>query len=374
MKQPEVKNRPFNNSCMAETTLQDYVQRVIKNEGQQRTPFSGNLDLTYRCNNRCVQCFVNKPEDDNKEIEKELTYSEICRILDQLAEEGCLWLLMTGGEPLLREDWIYIYLYAKKKGFLVTLFTNGTLISPSVADILQEFPPLSIEVTLYGITERTYERVTRAVGSFEKCMNGINLLVERKLPVKLKTVVITLNKHEFVGMKKFAKDMGLEFRFDAIMNERIDRHNNVARLRIPPSEVVELDLTDPRRAPEYVSLYERASGMRLDPELLFHCGAGMNSFNIDPYGGLMACIMTRNPSYDLRTGSFKEGWRSFLPRIREQKAKKKNKCKDCGLNPICDQCPGWSQLETGDQETPVEYLCQVAHLRAEAFGIERHGG
>jgi radical SAM protein with 4Fe4S-binding SPASM domain len=202
-------------------------------------------------------------------------------------------------------------------------------------------------------------------------MNGINLLFERNVPLKLKTVVITLNRHEFIGIRRFAENLGLDFRFDAMMNERIDKRGEVARLRIPPSEVVELDLNDPRRASEYASLYERASKMTLDPEMLFSCGAGKNSFHIGAYGQLIACMMARDPSYDLRTGSFKEGWRSFLPRVRGQKVTKQNKCKDCGLTSICDQCPGWSQLEWGDQETPVEYLCQVAHLRAEAFGIEK---
>ncbi len=113
-------------SCIAEISVQDYAQRVIKNEGEKRTPLSGSLDLTFRCNNRCVHCYVNRPLDDNGEKEKELNYADICRILDHLAQEGCLWLLITGGEPLVREDFEDIYLYAKKKGFLITLFTNGT--------------------------------------------------------------------------------------------------------------------------------------------------------------------------------------------------------------------------------------------------------
>jgi radical SAM protein with 4Fe4S-binding SPASM domain len=360
-------------SCIPEIPVQDYAQRLVKNEGERRTPFSGTLDLTFRCNNRCVHCYVNKPVEDHEEKKKELTRAEICRILDHLADEGCLWLLMTGGEPFVREDFRDIYRYAKRKGFITTLFTNGTLITPSLAKFLQELPPHSIEITLYGITQNTYEGITRLPGSYKRCMNGINLLLERNLPLKLKTIVIKPNKQEFASIKAFVENLGLEFRFDAMINERLDGREKVAKLRIPPREVVKLDLTDPRRRPEYVRLYKEAPEARPDPEALFSCGAGINSFHIDPYGRLLVCNMAREPGYDLRRGSFQEGWHHFLPQIRAQKWRKKHKCKDCDLIPICDQCPGWSQLEHGDQEIPVEYLCQVAHLRAKALGIGNCG-
>ena len=176
-----------------------------------------------------------------------------------------------------------------------------------------------------------------------------------------------------MGIKNFVQDLGLEFRFDALINGRVDGRRNTAKLRIPPHEVVELDMTDPRRGPEFVSLYERTCGIKQEPDLVYRCGAGVNSFHIDPYGRLMLCTLARNPSYDLRDGSFRDGWHDFLPRIREQKLEKRNKCVDCELRFICDQCPGWSQLEYGDQAMPVGYLCQVAHLRAEAFGIGGSG-
>jgi len=363
---------PMGNSCIPEIDIAGYAERLVHNKGAKRTPLSGTMELTFRCNSRCVHCYVNKRIHDNKEKEKELTYAEICHLLDDLAEAGCLWLLLTGGEPLVREDFRDIYLYAKKKGFLITLFTNGTLITPSLADFLEEYPPRSVEISLYGITERTYEQVTGSPGSYGKCRKGIDLITERGLPLKLKTVILTLNRHEFPAIKEFVEGLGLEFRFDALINGRVDGSRNIAKLRIPAHEVVELDMTDPRRGPEFARLYERTCGIDQDQDLLFRCGAGARSFQIDPYGRLMLCTIARSPSYDLRRGSFSEGWHEFLPRVREQKLKKKNGCADCDLRSICDQCPGWSQLEYGDQEMPLDYLCRVAHLRAEAYGIGTH--
>ena len=356
-------------SCIAETSIEQYSERLMQKRGRERIPLVGSLELTFRCNHRCVHCYCNTGIDDPEEKAKELNSEEICRVLDQIADAGCLWLLLTGGEPLVRADFADIYRYAKGKGFLITLFTNGTLITPTVADLLGEFPPRSIEITLYGMSQETYERVTGSPGSYKKCRRGIDLLLERGFPLTLKTVVTRLNRHEFTEMKRFAKNLGLGFRFDALINERIDHCKTLANLRMKPQEVMELDLTDPARGPEFVRLFERAQGFRLDPELLFWCGAGVNSFHIDPHGRLMSCLMMRDPSYDLRLGTFSKGWQEFLPRMREQRFSKPTPCVGCGLRSICDQCPGWAQLESGDPEVSVDYLCEVAHLRAAAYGI-----
>lgn len=359
--------------CIPEIHMEQYANRLLRNEGGKRIPLSGSLEITFRCNNRCVHCYVNKAPNDQEEKAKELTCEEISRLLDKIAQEGCLSLLITGGETLIREDFGEIYLYAKRKGFLVTVFTNGTLITPSIADLFSEFPPRSVEITLYGVTEKTYENVTQCEGSYQRCKEGIGLLVARRIPLRLKTMVLKANKHEFFGIKNFAKDLGVDFRFDALINERLDRARRVRRLRISPYEVVELDLTDPKRKRGFVEFFERTRRVRPDPESLFHCGAGVHSFHVDPYGRLMCCMMVRSPSYDLRNGGFRQGWHEFLPTVVKKKSEKGSPCQDCDLIHVCDQCPGWSQLEHGDPEVPVDYLCQVTHLRAEAFGVGGYG-
>ena len=328
----------------------------------ERTPLGGGIELTFRCNLRCAHCYVT--HDPKK---KEMTYEEVCHILDEISEAGCLWLLITGGEPFVRDDFLDIYTYAKKKGMIITLFTNGTLITPQIADYLKEWPPFAVEITLYGITKETYERVTGVSGSFEYCMKGISFLLERKIPLKVKTMVMTLNQHELWDIKKYAEDLGLEFRFDPILSPRLDGSKAPCKLRISPEEVVELDLADAKRLKEWKEFCDKFWGPALS-DRLYTCGAGLNSFHIDPYGELNICIMSRVPSYNLCQGSFREGWYDFIPEIRKQKPKGEYKCAKCDLFSLCSQCPGWAQLETGNPENPVEYLCQVAHLRAKAFG------
>src|SRR5207245_3508797 len=127
---------------------------------------------------------------------REMSKEEQFQRLDELAKMGCFWLLYSGGEIFARKDFLEIHTYAKKKGYLITLFTNGTLITEKIADYLLEWPPFAIEITLYGRTKETYEALTQIPGSYERCLRGIKLLRERGLPLKLKTVATSINKHE----------------------------------------------------------------------------------------------------------------------------------------------------------------------------------
>ncbi|MGB3904717.1 MAG: radical SAM protein, partial [Anaerolineae bacterium] len=157
------------------TSYAEFSNRLHDKLGGKRVPIAGSLELTFRCNLRCVHCYLG---DTRAGIpgKQELTYAEIRDLLDQIVDEGCLWLLLTGGEPLVRPDFLDIYTYAKQKGLLVTLFTNGTLITPQIADYLQQWRPFVVEISLYGRTKETYEKVTGVPGSYERCMRGIQLL------------------------------------------------------------------------------------------------------------------------------------------------------------------------------------------------------
>jgi radical SAM protein with 4Fe4S-binding SPASM domain len=304
----------------------------------------------------------------------ELTYEEHRRIIDEITEAGCLWLLFTGGEIFARKDFLDIYAYAKGKGLLITLFTNGVLLTEKIADFLREWRPFSIEITLYGRTQETYEQITGMPGSYEKCMRGIHLLMERNLPLRLKTMVITTNKQEIWAMKTFAeKELGVEFRFDGMINPRIDCSQNPLKVRLSPQEVVELDLLDSKRMKEWSKFCEKFIGPINSPELagkLYQCGGGIDSFAIDPYGMMRICILSCGDGYDLRKGSFRDGWKTYLLELHKKKTTKQTKCVLCDIKAMCGMCPANAELENKDPEEPVDFLCQVAHLRAKALGID----
>ena len=340
--------------------------------GLAHAPLNGTIEITHRCPLACSHCYNNLPMADRTAAAAELTTEEHLRILDELADAGCLWLLFTGGEIFARRDFLDIYTHARRRGFLITLFTNGTMVTPRIADHLVQYRPFSIEITMYGRTRETYERLTGIPGSFDKCMRGIDLLLERGLPLRLKTVAVTINKHEVLDMQRFAEERGIEFKFDSMMNPRIDCSHSPLAVRLSPAECVAFDLQDPRRMDEWKLFAEKFLGPANPPERsdeLYHCGGGVNSFSIDPYGGLSICVLSRVDRFDLRRGSVLEGWHTFLNGVRKKKITRPTKCTACELKSMCGMCPANGELENQDAEAPVDFLCQVAHLRAHAFDL-----
>jgi radical SAM protein with 4Fe4S-binding SPASM domain len=358
---------------METVTYGAFSETLHRHVRTAQIPLNVTIEVTRRCPLVCTHCYNNLPMGDRQAQLGELTYSEHCRVLDELADAGCLWILYTGGEILARKDFLDIYTYARKKGFFITLYTNGTLITPTIADYLTTWRPFSIEITLYGRTRDTYERLTGVPGSYDKCMRGIQLCLDRGLPLKLKTVALTINKHEIWDMQRFAQDeLGVEFRFDTMMNPRIDCSQSPLAVRLTPEECVEFDLQDEQVMSEWKMFADRFSGPVHSPETsdqLYHCGGGIDSCSISPSGQMSICVLSQNDLYDLRAGSVRDGWSRFLHRVRDKKITRLTKCVSCELKAMCGMCPANGELENGDPEAPVDFLCRVAHIRAHAFGM-----
>jgi len=351
----------------------EFSQTFHRRTLRQQLPLSGSIEITRRCPLTCVHCYNNLAMSDREASSTELTRDEHFRILDQLADAGCLWLLFTGGEIFARRDFLEIYTYAKRKGFLITLFTNGTMITPRIADYLAEWRPFAIEITLYGRTKDTYERLTGVPGSYEKCLRGIALLLERQLPLALKSVAVTINAHELDAMQAFADELGVGFKFDSMMNPRIDCSQSPLAVRLTPEECVALDLDNPRRVSEWHVVAREFAGQANPPDRaddLYHCGGGVTSFAIDPQGRMSICVLSQQDKYDLRAGSLREGWEVALRQVRARKITLPTKCTACELkSSLCGMCPANGELENGNPESPVDFLCRVAHLRAYALGL-----
>ena len=364
---------------MSTATYSDFSSAVHKHFAGKRTPLEVTIEVTRRCPLECQHCYNNLDMADMEARNRELSKEEHFQLLDDLSGMGVLWLLFTGGEIFARKDFLEIYTHAKKKGFLITLFTNGTVITEKIADYLQEWPPFAIEITLYGRTQETYEALTAIPGSYERCIRGITLLRDRGLPLKLKTVGTTINKHEVLSMKAFAEEeLHLEFKTDSLVSPRIDCSQSPLAVRLSPEEVVALDMHLPKVAAEHSQNIEREM-QAPDPQgsgsTVYHCGGGVKAFAIDPYGHMSICILSHQETYDIRSGSVQEGWDDFLLKVRQRKRKQITKCATCRIHSVCSMCPANGELENGEAESPVDFLCEVAHLRAMALGFEvpEHG-
>jgi len=351
-----------------------FSAELHQRQGGQRMPLQVAIEITRRCPLECLHCYNNLPMSDTEARRRELTKDEHFRILDELGDLGCFWILYTGGEIFARKDFLEIYTYAKKKGFLITLFTNGTIINEEIADYLVEWRPFAIEITLYGRTRETYEALTAVPGSFDRCLRGIRLLKERGLPLKLKTVATSINKHEVLAMQEFAEDeLGVEFKVDGQINPRLDCSNSPLAVRLAPEEAVALDLSSPKRVEEYRKL--AIKGIENPPTLTqvdttYSCGGGMNSFAINPYGEIGICVISQQETFSIREHGVKAVWDQSLLELRNRKRKTMTKCVECRIQSLCGMCPANGELENGDREQPVSFLCHVAHLRAAALGFE----
>jgi len=350
----------------SEIKYMEFAQAINAKISNERIPISGTIELTYRCNLRCIHCYCNQDKNNEEIRSRELSKEETFKILDSIERRGCLFLLFTGGEPLLRDDFFEIYTYAKKKGFLITLFTNVTLVTPQIAGFLKGLPPFKVEVTLYGMSKSIYEKATGVLGSFELCMAGIKNLINNNIPLSLKAMVTNLNQDEVIKMGEFAKGLKVDFRFDPLLHPRIDGSKAPCQYRITPKEAIEFELMNDSRLAGWKKFLERAGDSeKLDS--LYYCGAGRDSFSIDPFGKMSVCSSCLSPSYDLRQNSFAEIWDNFFPLILNDSYNKNFKCRDCEIESFCANCPGYSMLENSHPETVVDYLCEIAHLRKEVF-------
>jgi radical SAM protein with 4Fe4S-binding SPASM domain len=341
-----------------------------------------DLELTERCNNNCIHCYINLPADDIKAKEKELSTKEIKDILKEAASLGCLKVRFTGGEPLLREDFEELYLFSRRLGLKVIIFTNGTLISHQLADLFARIPPLEkIEISLYGMKKKSFEAITRISGSFDAAWQGINLLLEKKVPFLVKSALLPSNKKEIKEFEAWAlnipwmdKSPSYSMFFDLrCRRDSEEKNSRIKRLRISPEEGLKV-LT--KRKEEYFTEMEEFCHKFTRPsgKTLFSCGAGIGGGCIDAYGYFQPCMMLRHPAsiYDLKKGSVEDAIKNFFPKVRQMKAYNHaylTHCANCFLKGLCEHCPAKSWMENGTLDTPVKYYCEIAHAQAEFLGL-----
>lgn len=342
--------------------------------------FSFTLELTARCNNNCRHCYINLPEDDQQAKAEELSLEEIKCIVDQAVDLGAVWCLITGGEPLLRNDFEEIYLYLKRKGLLVTVFTNATLLTQRHIDLFKKYPPRDIEVTVYGITVETYAAVTRKPALFDAFKKGVHLLLDNSIRVNLKNVTMKANLSEFSQISTFCRKHSNEtFRFDPFLHLRFDqdkrRNQEIQNQRLGPEEIAVLERSDEARHNALLKICERLTSIERrasTTSYLFSCGTGKSDFVVGYNGFYRLCSSLWHPDcmYDLRVKTIREARAVLVPKVRSMQSADPDylgKCAVCSLVNLCIWCPAHAYLETGHMEKPCQYFCNVAEKRVSSI-------
>ncbi len=363
----------------------DDLTRYLVKAAANRIPLSASFELTRRCNFCCVHCYLGDQKAIHKHRHRELDTDTILGLLDEMVEAGTLFLTLTGGDPMLRPDFIRIYEYAVRVGLLVSVYCNGSLITKEVIASFCKYPPRIVEVTLYGATRKTFEAITQKPGSYAACMEGISCLRQTGVRLRLKTMVITLNYGEVPAIRKIAEDMGLQFRHDcsiipALPNEDNGGYTNIIkrdgksslketlRFRLSPEQAASVDFGVDSVREKLVQLLAQNTLAEEFSRKLFHCGAGTSSYHITPYGTMQPCLITLWPSFPLIAGArrISNSWKTLCGKVAEQEAEADFLCNSCGERKICTGCPSSFILETGRLDKAASFYCDYVECRQKA--------
>ncbi len=350
------------------------VARYFSKAAATRTPLSVSFELTRRCNFRCVHCYLGNQEKIHKHRHQELDTETVIRLLDDMVKTGTLFLLLTGGDPMLRPDFVKIYEHAVRIGLLVTVFCNGSLLTDDIINSFIRYPPRVVEVTLYGATSQIFEAITQKSGSFAACMEGIARLRAAKVRLYLKTMVLTLNMDEFQTIRAIAGGIGVPFRHDCSLHAVMPNDDNDGcancgsdltdplRFRISPEQAAEIDMGVNELALRLTESTETLCSKKYS-DALYRCGAGRVSYHVTPYGQLMPCLITHSHSVTLGEEGIGAGWKALLKEFSKHVEVASFPCHDCNNKDICTGCPSAFALATGRPEKVDTFYCQYAECR-----------
>lgn len=352
--------------CMYSQEIRDFIDENFKG---MRAPFSAGIELTAKCNMNCVHCYA-KPDRGHDDM----TTEEFKMIFDALIEHGLIEVYFTGGEIFTRPDFEQVYVYAKKKGVLLSLLTNITLLNENHISLFKEYPVETISTTMYGYTEETYEKITGVKGSYRMFMNALELLQKHNIPFELKYIAMKQNFHEVNQAKEFGRKIGTPMMVSMNIHAMNDGTSDPVNLRMTPQEVFDFDMKDADRHDYWkdmakqilfgkIKRYPERASKRFAEGFLYPCAIACQEVFITSDCKMQGCVRAPYYQFDLRKGSFDDGWEYLKQAILEKKASSAYKCLTCENTRFCEHCVGSFMLAYGSEEHVDPFACELAALR-----------
>ena len=360
-------------TCSGEETD---IARYVARAAQARIPLAACFELTRRCSFRCVHCYLGDQKEIHQHRHRELDTETVINLFDEMVEAGTLFLHLTGGDPMLRPDFVGIYQQAVRRGLLVTVFCNGSLITDEIIRTFVQYPPRVVEITLYGANATTFDAVTQKPGSFVACMEGIERLRQAKIRLRLKTMVMTLNVDEFQDMRMMAENMGLQFRHDCSLHGALPNDDNGGwsntgdnlqgplQYRLSPEQAAAVDMSVEELAVRLKKLAQFDVPKKISRKL-YQCGAGRKVYYISPYGQMQPCLMARQ-SQDtvlLEGKGILTYWNVLFKEFINRTTSESFPCNICPDRRICTKCPEAFASATGNPEEVDTFYCQYVKQR-----------
>jgi AdoMet-dependent heme synthase len=348
---------------------------LIRRTVERQLPWSVHVDLTYRCNERCIHCYL------DHEDHGEMKTAEIKNVLEQLARSGTLFLTLSGGEIFLRADLFELLEFARSLHFDISLKTNALLIDAERAKKLRDLSVRKIQISIYSAEPEVHDAITKVRGSLERTLNAIRFLQAEGLNVKIACPLMKQNLTAYRNVQALAAELGVPYVLDMTITPKMDGDMSLLQLRSSTKELLPI-LQDPSLNPKTCSPDSTqaaaaptgsatSSGIESRAFEDIPCSAGHNSCYISPYGDVFPCVQMPVATGNLRQQKFEDIWfrSAEMNRVRAVRESQLPVCSKCSIRQYCERCPGLAQMEGGDLLGAYERACDLAEVNARIAGL-----
>ncbi len=334
-------------SAERDCSINGVYDSTIKNN----VPLNVLFELTYRCNLRCGHCY------NADSGEKELSYYEVKDIVEQLAAENCLFLTFTGGEALVREDFLDIARCARRMGFALKLFTNGSLIDEGIARELAGLKPVHVGISIYGADAAVHDRLTGVPGSFHRSLHALRILHDYGVLTMLKCLLMKENIAQLDAIMFLAAEVGAILQLDPVVNPKNDGNRGPLQHEVNEAALYRLFSNEkdwPKKPKDSLA----------QPSRSLLCRAGIDTCSISPGGEVYPCVALPVPLGNLREQSFAKVWHGARAReMRKFRLSDLQQCVSCPDLDYCTRCWGLAAVESGNHLGPSYLNCRIARIR-----------
>lgn len=342
------------------------VERMMLSRAATKgRPLNGSLELLPLCNMNCDMCYIRMSPEEMKKSGRLHTADEWIRLAREMEEAGVLFLLLTGGEPLLFQDFRRLYQELRQMGMILTINTNGTLLDEEWADFFGKYKPRRINITLYGSDDTAYEKLCHYPGGFSRTVRAIRLLRERGVDVKINGSVTKDNRDDMEAIYRIGRELDVPVHMDTYMLPGLYERNlsfeKQSRLTPEDAAAADIYMRQMETEPEAFLWYAQNILAQIEQKNITYpdqitCLAGNCSFAISWKGDMRPCVTFDKPAVSVFEKGFEPAWKEI-----SQEAKKlrvSETCVTCSLRPACKTCPASAYLETGSCDGVPEYLCR----------------
>ena len=320
-------------------------------------PLSAHLDLTYRCNERCIHCYLD--HDDHGEM----TTAEIKDLLDEMADAGVFYLTISGGEILMRRDFFEILEHARKRTFSIKLKTNGILIREKEADRIKVLGVELVQISIYSHVSEIHDAITKLPGSLEQSIEAIRRLRAHGIQVIIANVLMVHNATDYTGVKALAAELDAQFIVDPTITPMMDGDRSILDLNVDEAALREVfhDEALVANVEEFCTPPQIPDEGALE---MLPCSAGHTACYVSPYGDVYPCVQFPLPCGNVRHMKFVDIWRDSpqLKEVRSITLRDMPSCSKCAHGATCTRCPGLAFLE-GNMRGPSSQDCEKSYAR-----------